>query len=97
MTIKDKEIMKEIHKLPSNGFILVFFWVFNSDGCQVILPLRNSSDDFLKSMAVLTLVYLVDEKDNAKLVGETSKYFFYIELRNLRKKKVNKVSVINAY
>ncbi|BFZ25773.1 hypothetical protein BsWGS_28812 [Bradybaena similaris] len=39
---------------------------------EVILPLRNSSDDFLKSMAVLTLVYLVDDKDHAKLVGETN-------------------------
>lgn len=87
MTIKDKEIMKEIHKLPSNGFILVFFWVFNSDGCQVILPLRNSSDDFLKSMAVLTLVYLVDEKDNAKLVGESSKYFFLYRVKEFEEEE----------
>ncbi|BFZ13606.1 hypothetical protein BsWGS_16645 [Bradybaena similaris] len=39
---------------------------------EVIMPLINSNDEFLKSIAMLTLAYIVEEEENAKLIDETN-------------------------
>lgn len=38
------------------------------------MPLINSNDEFLKSIAMLTLAYIVEEEENAKLIDETGKF-----------------------
>ncbi|CAG5114457.1 unnamed protein product, partial [Candidula unifasciata] len=65
-----KASMSTLHNIARCAGVLHHFKEMKT--AEVILALRNSSDDFLKSMAMLTLVYLVEEKDNAKLVGETN-------------------------
>ncbi|XP_059141325.1 uncharacterized protein LOC131929220 isoform X2 [Physella acuta] len=38
---------------------------------EVVMPLINANDEFLKSIAMLTLAYIVEEEENAKLIDET--------------------------
>ena len=37
------------------------------------MPLISANDEFLKSISMLTLAYIVEEEENAKLIDETSK------------------------
>ncbi|XP_012942420.1 uncharacterized protein LOC101845869 [Aplysia californica] len=39
---------------------------------EVVMPLISSNDEFLKSIAMLTLAYIVEEEENAKLIDETN-------------------------
>ncbi|XP_055872747.1 uncharacterized protein LOC106059484 isoform X3 [Biomphalaria glabrata] len=38
---------------------------------EVVMPLISANDEFLKSIAMLTLAYIVEEDENAKLIDET--------------------------